>query len=131
MAGSWNAGGLSTAAREDAVLVNGRLARRTSATMAILWPGDGCNTSCQIECGWEYAGGTQTEDVCFAVGCGDQMLGGEEECRSQAVRSSGSWFSRFSRLMEVAVEGRRHVRTLDHRDFSGVVSSSGFLKVVY
>jgi hypothetical protein len=53
-------------------------------------------------------GGKQTADVCFSAGCGDQMLGGEEECRSQAVRSSGSWFSRFSRLMEVAVEGRRH-----------------------
>ena len=35
-------------------------------------------------------GGTQTADVCFAAGCGDQMLGGEEECRSQAARSSGA-----------------------------------------
>jgi hypothetical protein len=110
--------------------------------MAILWPGDGCNTSCQIECGWEYAGGTQTEDVCFAVGCGDQMLGGEEECRSQAVRSSGSWFSRFSRLMEereccllvlnlvsstlaVAVEGRRQRGAVVHfRGFSNLNGSS-------
>jgi len=49
-------------------------------------------------------GGTQTADVCFAAGCGDQMLGGEEECRSQAARSSGSWFSRLYRL---AIEGRR------------------------
>ena len=40
---------------------------------------------------------TQTADVCFAAGCGDQMLGGEEECRSQAARSSGSWFWRFYR----------------------------------
>ena len=57
VAGSWNAGGLSTAAREDAGLANGRLARRRSATMATLWPGDGCSASCQIKCGWECAGG--------------------------------------------------------------------------
>jgi hypothetical protein len=48
-------------------------------------------------------GGTQTADVCFAAGCWDPMLGGEEECRSQAAQSSGAWSSRFYRL---AIEGR-------------------------
>jgi hypothetical protein len=70
------------------------------------------------------------------------MLGGEEECRSQAVRSSGSWFSRFSRVMEereccllvlnlvsstlaVAVEGRRQRGAVVHfRGFSNLNGSS-------
>ena len=43
--------------------------------------GDGCSASCQIECGWECAGGdANSADGCFASGCGDKTLGGEEEC---------------------------------------------------
>jgi len=72
----------------------------------------------ELECGGPVdsceQGGKQTADVCFSAGCGDQMLGGEEECRSQAVRSSGSWFSRSYRLMKVAVEGRRQRGAVVH-----------------
>jgi len=43
--------------------------------------GDGCSASCQIECGWECAGGdANSADACFAAGCGDKTRSGEEEC---------------------------------------------------
>jgi hypothetical protein len=70
----------------------------------------GCGRPDRVRLGM-CRGGTQTTDVCFAAGCGDQMLGGKEECRSQAARSSGSWFSRFYRL---AIEGRRQREAFVH-----------------
>ena len=84
----WNAGGLSTDAREDAVLANGRLARRTSATMATLWPGDGCSVSCQIECGWECAGGGRRQRTCaLQQGAGTRCWEGR---RSAGRRQRGA-----------------------------------------
>jgi hypothetical protein len=89
----WNAGGLSTDAREDAVLANGRLARRTSATMATLWPGDGCSASCQIKCGWECAGGkADIGRVLFS------RVRGPDAGRGGGVQVAGSaeqWFMVF------------------------------------
>ena len=93
VAGSWNAGGLSTAVREDAVSANGRLARRTSATMATLWPGDGCSASCQIKCGWECAGGkADSGRVLFS------RVRGPDAGRGGGVQVAGSeeqWFMVF------------------------------------
>ena len=88
VAGSWNAGGLSTAAREDAGLANGRLARRRSATMATLWPRDGCSVSCQIECGWECAGGGRRQRTCaLQQGAGTRCWEGR---RSAGRRQRGA-----------------------------------------
>ena len=96
VAGSWNAGGLSTAAREDAGLANGRLARRRSATMATLWPGDGCSASCQIECGWECAGGDADSGrvLCSRVRGPDAGRGG----RVQVAGSAEQWCMVFEVL---------------------------------
>ena len=106
--GSWNAGGLSTAAREDAGWPTDDLLVEGVRQWQPCGRGTDAAHHARSSAAGNVQGGKQTADVCFSAGCGDQMLGGEEECRSQAVRSSGSWFSRFSRLMEVAVEGRRH-----------------------
>jgi cysteine-rich repeat protein len=43
--------------------------------------GDGCSSSCRIECGYKCTGGSSEHaDSCTAKACGDQRLGGTEQC---------------------------------------------------
>ena len=43
--------------------------------------GDGCSSSCKIECGYKCTGGSSEHaDSCTARACGDKRLGGTEQC---------------------------------------------------
>lgn len=91
--GELECGGPVDSCEGHAVSANGRLARRTSATMATLWPGDGCSASCQIKCGWECAGGkADSGRVLFS------RVRGPDAGRGGGVQVAGSeeqWFMVF------------------------------------